>query len=518
MSQSNYFAYNIIDTLYFNRPDTSEYGIDNFVRRSDKDANNQNQFDDAYDEKEKEFIQAVINKYIADHYDVEQKTFNDNKAHKGIELGDMISNVNGTHNYKLMSAKDIDFDNVILPNSVIEDDFNWGSFDINRRWGAKPIRINNTFELLNVIDYLLCACNDLWKNLYKIKYNSNEYPQIWFTKNAESTLDIRPSNKLEENDFKISSNNYITRLDPTSYYTPINNNVNNKFGFVTNFHFIEGEDRSQYDRYIQNSTNKNIINAYISSTEKIFEPSIEDTQNIGGKLQKIYGVLIGNDLKIYPGSRADAFIDSANIYYDSNKLVDFENRCLKNEVFFKISPNAGNDIYSKVYIKFLDTNLVKSKMLINDSSFVDPYFLYYISKDNNDNEIKNIISCNYRTTNTESNNIERLTQIIKNQISNTNYVFNIYDADNINNYNKTQIDKVEKIPLLYVIPNEFYSILEISTPNSVLFSSNSQHILIYYYKDNNTLKCNVSRKKNENNESIDVEIKPEFLHILNIVK
>ena len=540
MSQTNYFAYNIIDTLYFNNPEghnlTTVYGVDeNFKRRSFYDSIPSDQQAE-YDAKEKEFIQAVINKYIMDdfgngsYFDVfnvgsvsnneysNVTAYFKDKSEIGIELGDMISNVNGTHNYKLMSAKDIDFDNVILPNSKIEDDFNWGSFDKTRRWGNKPIRINNTFELLNVIDYLLCACNNLWDELYRIKYNSSEYVQIWFTKDCTNPLYIRYTNRLKPSNFQLNGgeSDYVTYLNPCDYYTFINNKTSdNNFGFVTNFKTIGGESAADYnyDRKISDNTNRNIILMNIEPRSRNFRQNkgADDKQNINGNLQDIAAYRLGNELKIYPGSRISAFIDSNNIYYDSNKLVDFTNKKLTNEVFFKTSQEPGNDVFSKVYIKFLDTDTMRIRMAISSTevNFVDPYFLYYISKDEQGNEIKNIIGCNYRTSSLSNNYISQLKTAIKNYIydiiqSNNDTEYNPrynYKYDVLispDNYDVTQIDKTNDVPVLYVVPNEFISTLEISTPNSTKYAASSDSIVIYYYKNNNSLKCNVSRKDNDN--------------------
>ena len=245
MSQQNYFTYNIIDTLYYNQPTGQDlvkvYGLlgaEGFKRRN---ATEYDRMTDEqkhnYDEQEKKFIKAVIDRYIFEEITTAQ---NDNVDHTyigiydpsdtenvnntsndvtyaffktprktGIELSDMISNINGTHNYKLISAKDIDFDNVILPNSAISNTFNWGSFDNNRRWGDKPIRINNTFELLNVIDYLLCACDNLWSELYKIKYSTNVGVQIWFSKDVTDVPLINNAKKLVTQDFQIDGGSSI---------------------------------------------------------------------------------------------------------------------------------------------------------------------------------------------------------------------------------------------------------------------------------------------------------------------
>ena len=105
-----------------------------------------------------------------------------------IELPDRISNINGNHIYKLISSKDIDFNNILLPNSVV-DESNWGSFDVNRRWpSSHPIHINDDYELLNVIDYLLCATEDLWSEINKLKYGSTTIATMWYLNNLNQPI------------------------------------------------------------------------------------------------------------------------------------------------------------------------------------------------------------------------------------------------------------------------------------------------------------------------------------------
>ena len=547
MSQRNYFAYNIIDALYFNKPTGSAlntvYGIDNnFVRRTDDGFKNLTSEQlEKYDEKEKEFIQAVINKYIMDNFGngtgFDEPSSNTSTyvgihfkegGDIGIELGDMISTVNGTHNYKLMSAKDIDFDNVILPNSKIDNEFNWGEFDKGRRWGNKPININNTFELLNVIDYLLYACNNLWNELYKIKYNSNDYVQIWFTKNVTNNSEIRYTNHLSENNFRINRNpgDYITYLDPCTYYTCINNNSNddNNFGFVTNFDLISGESSidKECNRIIGDVGNKNIILMDLTPMTKMFSDypsSTKTTQNINGNLQNIYGYKIGNELKIYPGARINAFTDSSNQYTNPNLLIDFVNKKITKEVFFRTSKEPGNDIYSKVYIKFLDIDKVNEELdPENELNLQNPYFLYYIGVDNK----KHILTCNFqsRSNGDGSNNVsnskdDSLMNFMQTKLIG-DYVFESFNMISLNNslndeqkneirnqYNEAQIDKANLLPIFYAIPDEFFTTLEISTPNSSLFSATTEKIILYYYKTNNTLNCSVSRKENDIHINID---------------
>ena len=542
--QTNYFSYNIIDTLYFNQPVGQSlvdvYGIDaSFTRR------NADQYDKMgadqkreFDEKEKKFIQAVISKYTIDNYtgttrndkgtyighitpvedlngeysqirsDVTFAYFN-NKNEVGIELSDMLSNINGTHNYKLISAKDIDFDNVILPNSLIESNFNWGEFDINRRWGDKPIRINNTFELLNVIDYLLCACNNLWNELYKIKYNVNSGVDIWFAKDVSEYKLIHSSSKLVTQDFQLNSEGrtddtkMITYLNPFNYYTSLNNNVDNNFGIVTNFYTTLEDGNLYFDRKIVDVRNHNIILMTINPPSKEIKDYVSSiTQNVNGELQQIYSYKIGDELKIYPGSRIDAFINESNVKTNPNELVDFVNKRLKKEIYFK--SDIGNSVYSKVYIKFLDEGQFSL-------STTDPYLLYYITTNNE----KMIISANY--SNSQKLFSNELYSALQNYIRNNNILtYKIFNYET--NSHPSQVlpngNGNKSIPKFYVIPDEFFSTLEVATPNSKIFSAGSKSLTIYYYKNSNELKCQVVRVKNIKDEQnqdqeLEIEIKPE---------
>jgi len=526
MAQKNYFSYNIIDTLYFNQPTGTDlqkiYGNTipaSFVRRNSIEYDQMNPDEQRlYDKNERNFIEAVINKYIMDDFgkgsyigiDTNYHDNNENELTKeityayfktsyevGIELSDMISNINGVHNYKLISAKDIDFDNIILPNSAISRDFNWGGFDRNRRWGDKPIHINNTFELLNVIDYLLCACDNLWNELYKLKYSVNEGVEIWFTKNASDRTLISSSMKLVVQDFqrdnieRTEATRMITYLDPFNYYTSLNNNAENNFGMVTNFYVVnEDSDDLTFDRKIIDNKGRNIILMIILPNSKaIGQANATTTQNVNSTLQQIYAYKIGNELKIYPGSRIDAFINENYIINNnSNNLVDFKNKKLKYETYFK--SNSRDNIYSQIYIEFLNT----SKF---NQSIKNPYLLYYI----NDSNIKVVVSYNYEGSGQgyATNILDIILSNINNAATYSLYKHTSSEDDNFN------VITNEYEPKFYIIPDEFFSTLEVATPNSRKFSASSQSIRIYYYKNSNNLTCKVTRLKDDE----EIEIEPE---------
>lgn len=521
MAQQNYFTYNIIDVLYYNQPTGEDmanlYGINaGFNRRNPVEYNKLSDDDKkVYNKSEQEFIQAVINKYIIDDYNNNDHTvgtyignltnqglpnvsyaYLNSKKEIGIELSDMVSNINGTHNYKLISAKDIDFDNVILPNSAVTRKFNWGSFDINRQWGDKPIRINNTFELLNVIDYLLCACDNLWNELYKIKYSVNDEVQIWFTKDATSTVLIHSNLQLVTQDFQLNSEGrtnqtkMITYLDPFNYYTSLNNNPANNFGLVTNFYKSVEEEGLSFDRKIVDIRNQNIILMTILPTSKeINEYQASTTQNIQGQLQQIYAYKIGDELKIYPGARIESFINENHITWHPNDLIDFTNKKLKNEIYFK--SNRTPATYSKVYVKFLDIKQLNLST-IGSQTIINPYFLYYI---NNDNK-KVIIAYNYQNSGQDTSD-DMKTQLSLKINNMGTYIMLDLSSNAFSDLDQIHVDDTSgiRIPKFYVLSDEFYTTLEVSTPNSKLFSAGSKSITIYYYKNTNKLDCTITRQK-----------------------
>ena len=545
MAQKNYFTYNIIDSIYFDQPTGDEltelYGIENsFKRRNQSEYDTKSQADkDIYDAQEKRFIQGVINRYIIDDYggkkidgvddivmngsyigiDTEHRDqyvglqtgedltyvyFKPNREN-GIELSDMISNINGTHNYKLMSAKDIDFDNVILPNSAITREFNWGGFDRNRRWGDKPIHINNTFELLNVIDYLLCACDNLWNELYKIKYSVNEGVELWFTKDVSDKVLIHSSNQLVVQDFQINSSRtertkMVTYLDPFKYYTSLNNNVENNFGIVTNFYKIE-EDLSNltFDRKIIDTTGKNIILMQILPQGKIIDDYVSTlSQNINGTLQQIYTYKIGDELKIYPGSRIDTFINERNIKTLANDIIDFKDKKLKSETYFK--SNSSDNIYSKLYVEFLNSNTLG--LSNNSEDYKNPYLLYYL----NDSGKKIIIAYSYQDS--ELSLVSEIKSKIEEGINKhgyTTYEFYNYENNALDDQVLTGTANGQTVysPKFYVLTDEFFSTLEVATPNSKKFAASSKSIMIYYYKNNNKLNCEITRI-NKNDEKVEI--------------
>ena len=540
--RSNYFAYNIIDSLYYGRPVTDEdmikeYGK-KFHRRSEWPVLSEDEKNN-FDAQEQEFIKTIINKYITDnntysyfdyYYNNNQKTdityaYINPSSKSGIELSDMICNINGMHVYKLLSAKDIDFDNVILPNSQITNDETWGIFDPARRWGNNPIRINNIFELFNVIDYLLCACNNIWNELNKLKYNNNDSVNIWFVVNASNDIMIIEDKKIYKDDFKkenigLHQVKLLTTLDPSKYY--INLNVDD-FGIGTNFYknINDGNDII-FTRSIENKTTKNIELAQINNILVDKVRQTKTTTNINGELVDIYGYSIGNDLKIYPGARIDTIIDNSNIMHEKmsnfeETLIDYKNKKLKYDVFFR--PDINNpELFKRVYIEFLYNYNIEEQNL--HSTIPHPYILYYIDEDNKKHVLYvHPISSQFATIVNLIGKADDSLEILKDLSTHNDYDIselvvndgqNIIDKENkfsdiyrfSDKFNVIQISSLltnNYVPLFYVI-NDCYSFtFKFITPNTSTFSQTLASITIYYYKkENNITNGNIYLNNDEN--------------------
>ena len=438
--QTNYFAYNIIDAIYYNTPTGDDmkniYGK-KYFRRSDYDNLTPEQKAN-FNEQEREFIQAVINKYAMNH-DITQSyigkysqkqtvsyTYIPDYAYMPLQVSDMISNINGMHIYKLLSAKDIDFDNIILPNSAISREFNWGYFDERRRWGNKPIHINNTFELLNVIDYLLCACNNIWNELYKLKYNENKEVEVWFVVKADDTTYILEQRKIGNDDFKRENINkhevkILTTLNPYDYYSTIRTINNGLFGIGTNFYLDETDPKnlSFQRKILNNNLNRNIIIATISAEKLIGQASASTMQLINGEPYTIYGYAIGDDLKIYPGENIKTFTNNSSQITDIESLVDIENKKLKNDTFFRINTT----IYKRVYVEFLFNYSIKNSENKNLHSTIEhPYILYYIGDDNK----KHILAV-HPLSSEIANKTEYTRYFLNNEVDILRYLYNYSD-------------------------------------------------------------------------------------------
>ena len=546
--KSNYFAYNIIDSLYYGRPVTEEdmiktYGK-KFHRRSEWPVLSEEEKNN-FDIQEKEFIKTVIDKYITDnnkstyfsnYYNNNEKTditytYIDNKLKSGIELSDMICNINGMHVYKLLSAKDIDFDNVILPNSTITNDETWGIFDPTRRWeNNSPVRINNIFELFNVIDYLLCACNNIWTELNRLKYNNNDSVNIWFVVNASNDAMIVEDKKIYKDDFKkenigMHQVKLLTTLDPSKYY--INLNVDD-FGVGTNFYknVNDGNDII-FTRNVENKTTKNITLADINNILVDKVKQSKTTTSINGELVSIYGYSIGNDLKIYPGAKVDTIINDSNIIHEKlsnfeDTIIDYENKKLKYDIFFRPNPEKP-DLFKRVYIEFLYNYNTENPINLH-STIKHPYILYYINDDDFNKKVVLYVQP-ISTSDAISVNLvgeaDNKLEILRKLSTHIDYdIDELYskttDSEKQNKFNPTaSFNKFENkfnvisifssltenyVPLFYIV-NDCYSFtFQFITPNTNTFSQTLASITIYYYKkENNITNGNIYLDNNTDN-------------------
>lgn len=563
--QSNYFAYNIIDDIYYGTPAEDEmvdiYG--KYYHRRNEFNNLTPEEKENFNNEEKEFIQAVINKYVTgnnkntsyigkynENTNVSYTYINGN-SYMPIQISDMISNVNGMHLYKLISAKDIDFDNVVLPNSIITRDYNWGIFDEKRRWGNKPIHINNTFELLNVIDYLLCACNNIWNELYKLKYKEDDTTNIWFVTKADSPLMILESRKIAGDDFRKEfvgkhEVKLLTTLDPTSFYSTVKTINNGLFGFGTNFHKTETDINDLYFQYriLNTKASKNIIMGDIEFESLVNQPNASTSQTVNGELYTIYGYKIGDDLKIYPGERIKSFINESCLIFnkqDIENIVDNNKKQLKYDTYFRIS----KDEYKQVHIEFLynyETKTSDNKNL--QSTIKHPYILYYINNFNK-KQVLYVHTLSYEevepllTTFPDTNYLMSELSILGNLNLNNEYdVSYLYDSNSstiipaLERFRDTNgifskdlniklIKESEEstdyinIPIFYIIPDEYSLEFEVTLPKT----NTAKGIIIYYYKNENNIKGNIYILKDRehivtNEELKNIETNENFTEIV----
>ena len=558
--QTNYFAYNIIDDIYYGTPNEEEmidiYGKA-YHRRSEYNNLTPEQKEN-FQQEEKEFIQAVINRYILDSNNkisyVGRYTENNNisytyiseNSYMPIQISDMISNINGMHLYKLISAKDIDFDNVILPNSAITRDYNWGLFDEKRRWGNKPIHINNTFELLNVIDYLLCACNNIWNELYKLKYGDEDNTNLWFIVKADSSLMILESRKIANDDFKKENIGkhevkVLTTLDPTQYYSTVKTINNGLFGFGTNFHKTDSDTSDLYFQYriLNNKSSKNIITGNIEPESLVTNPSAQVTQVINGEPYTIYGYKIGDDLKIYPGERIKSVINESSLITDIEELVDINTKKLKYDTYFRLNVST----FKQIYVEFLFNYSTNSNNKNLHSSEKHPYILYYIDSQNKkhvlsvhtltsiDDASKTGVIPTTKVMSEESILFElsshedyNISELYNNGIINVTDRFNPGDnfIKNLNVKGKVTPSEDDPTvfeekyePIYYIIPDEYSLQFEVTLPKSY----KSKGIIIYYYKNENNINGNIYLAKDLNytfniNDFNDIENNDNLLEIL----
>lgn len=485
--EENYYAYNIIKKLYY--PD-----------------------DEIEDESKEE--EEILAKYIS-------------KENLGgsIELPDILTNINGNHIYPVVSSKDIDWNNAFLPSSALSES-NWGSFDILRRWGNDTqISINNVYELINVVDYLLCTCEDLWSEINKLKYGDANDNEIWFLIDSTRANIIMSFNEIQGEDFtkerirstenKISEVSYLT---PDGYYNTV---AGNKLGIGT-FFFVENP--AEYNLYkirrlVPGVGGRKGVKGYISE-EQSAETAVTAKQNFNGIVKDIYAYKIGSDLHLFPGFYIDNFISRTQYTTDYISLIDFKNKKFKNdECYFKVD----DGLFKKVYCEFLysDVFLYDQQKHINEFNYEQttetnnkqyiPFILYYID-DNTGKKIVIYISFTkledggtpISITGKYCGNFivsrENIISRLQESINGNNSMYSTDEAEHLENYYDSvqgSIVKVQNsnlyIPLLYLISDEYTLNFTVITPQTTTnaianFKETQKTITVHYYKSDNDMK------------------------------
>jgi len=434
-------------------------------------------------------INNLTEDQILDKYSNTENNSSDRK--QTLEIPDILSNINGTHTYKLMSSKDIDWENLFLPHSTVSSK-NWGSFDSDRRWpNDTPIHINDVYELMNVIDYLLCSCKDLWNEINKLKYGGGTDIDIWFIGNVNEPENLLSINQLQDDAFKKGNTQDITvtYLNPNNYFTEL---AQAGFGISTEFNRGTA-DASDYPikRQIIITGNKNGITAYVD--ENLTDNNVNSFKTTKDGLNvTFYGYSLNSSKKIYvyPGFNFDNFINSNNSV--PNSFVDTDNKKLKSEKTYCLPEIVSNeynfDSFKQVYVEFL------SSMTQN----VNDYILYYL-----DNDVKNVIHI-------ESSNKASVINTLSNYSSYYNISkLNANGSLNTNIY--SGLVTTASYPLLIDFKDEFSFNLKVATPKiDGLFEAKEAIITIYYYKQENSINETIYTidrnlpilKRDEINESI----------------
>ncbi len=437
---NEYLAYNLINTIFY----PSKQFIENETAPS----------------KETQ----VLNLYGAGSEDENALS---NISTSYIEFPDRITNVNGAHIYKLISSKDIDWENAFLKFSAVNEK-NWGSFDKKRRWrDDTPIYINDVYELFNVIDYLLCSCEDLWSEINKLKYKGESDALLYFVEDALSSDTL--GNKIDDKIFTIEEKK--TYLDPYAYYTLLN--IEN-FGMATEI-YKEGE---VFTLFMPEQYSNHVL------TGNAYPPSIEYSNGIssaktneGGIVVIIYGNKIKDSIRLYPGSYIANFLNADNIKKPDD-VIDINNHTLRYSSIFCRDKNDPRKMH-QVYVDFL-----KAK---NNYNYND-YALYYLDNNNK----KHIIFI------TDNALIESINNEYEGIINNSiDYLTD--DSGDVNYKYRINLSGTPN-PCLYVLADEFISKLQLSTIGNDIgtIPQKSIDINIHYYKrENNITISNVSVDNND---------------------
>lgn len=408
--------------------------------------------------------EQILKKYITDDQE---------KLKNAINIPDIITNINGNHEYKLISGKDIDFENMFLPNSAISEN-GWNNFPEERRWASgASLRINEMYELMNVIDYLLCATNNLFNEINKLKYDDENENIIWFVSNAISqSPQYYLQDHIKSTDFE-TGNEYglnITYLNPKQYSTAINAKNEDKstysFGVATTFND---------DNYHMYKFTRILKNKYGSKRVFGLEGQINEQGSIEYNTQTnymssiIYGYQIGTDLHLYPGFNIfNFFVNDTEYCTTMQNFVDVKNKCLKYCTYFKYNKT----IFKKIFIEFL---------VNTGSNKGNEYILYII----NDNKKEIIYSSN--------------PNIVQSIITYNTY--EVYDYGNgstgIKNQYVYSVEDDLYIPYLYRIKDSNNIELNVITPKTSNYDIQSTSLEIKYFKNKNNITVKVFNNDNE---------------------
>ena len=423
-----------------------------------------------------------------------QYTMPEDENNIGIEMPDVITNVNANHIYKLISAKDIDFNNAFLSNSAISEQA-WGNFDPNRRWPTGyPIHINDVYELMNVVDYLLEATNDLWSEINKLKYSGSVINSVWFLNDLQNDR-INSIYGINSSQFVKTNPDYCILLDPYEYFTTLPNTMQ-YFGIGT--YFSTNNDEKITRNLLSAYDKRSGINAYIDPTDPDQTPFKVQIENITGVNRSIYGYRI-EGIKFYPMFDIDNYFFNkrTEINADSNfdTLVNVNKRQLNYDTYFRTVKTNANDVsvseFHKVYVDFLYPNY---------ETVGYPYILYYIDKDDPLKK-RNIIYIHttpndpnyaprYKTVEEISTDLSNYSEYINffynngstrlNELGSHSIIYNIYQG--IAN------------PYLYHISDTTSVNLIVETPNTEEFNRASNNLLINYYKSPNNINFTIHSK------------------------
>lgn len=443
--------------------------------------------------------QRVLNNYVTGDYE---------KLKNAVHVSDIITNINGNHEYKILSSKDIDFENLYLPNSDISE-AGWGSFPEDRRWpNNTSISINEMYELMNVIDYLLCATKDLFSEINQLKYTGGEENMLWFVSRATSS---NPKRYLQEKltPEQIANGNtsvglYKTILNPNQYYTSLNakaeDNTTYSFGVASRYFENEIVEEHRFTRIVKNLHSGKTLNGIEASFEPqslVMESKSEAPYNTsGGEQIIIHGYLIGQDLKIYPGYNIFNFLyPDFNFALDPNNFVDVDNKSLFTKTYFKYNSTT----FKKVYVDFLE-----NMDSVTTGKAGENYILYIIDEVGGVEKKKIIYGSRSIYINGEGTGLARKPSIAEKYESYENFEYSA-------GYASEQFSEVDgvNVPFLYRIKD--FNIIEISvsTPQTEVFNTITATIDVKYYKNSNNMKVKIIDLK-DSDDITDIEGKKEI--------